>query len=92
MFAGVLATLVDLAGAQGSSEDLCGKCKRALKSIVSKLTCLQSLDALVHLKLPEGTMCAVLEQACDRRLWVASWQNSTDSACMLLATGSVCAT
>lgn len=45
-----------------SSEDLKTKCRRALKSIISKLTHLPALDALVHRPLPEGVMKMVLEQ------------------------------
>jgi hypothetical protein len=48
--------------AAGSSEDLATKCRRALKSVVAKLTALPALDALVHQALPEGIMKMVLEQ------------------------------
>lgn len=62
ILAGVLLTLVALEGAPGSSEDLSTKSRRALKSIVSKLTSLPALDALVHQQLPESVMKLVLEQ------------------------------
>jgi hypothetical protein len=39
------------------------QCQRALKGIVSKLTHLPALDAMVHRPLPEGIMKMVLEQA-----------------------------
>lgn len=45
-----------------SSEDLRTKCRRALKSIIGKLTHLPALDALVQRNLPEGVMKMVLEQ------------------------------
>jgi hypothetical protein len=48
--------------APGSSEDLATKCRRALKSVVAKLTALPALDALVHQALPEAIMRMVLEQ------------------------------
>lgn len=51
---GVLTTLVTLEGDAASSEDLKTKCRRALKSIIGKLTHLPALDALVHKPLPEG--------------------------------------
>lgn len=54
--------LVALESAQGSSEDLSTKCRRALKSVVAKLTSLPALDALVHQQLPESVMKMVLEQ------------------------------
>ncbi|KAI8475961.1 MAG: armadillo-type protein [Monoraphidium minutum] len=61
---GVLATLVALeAAAAAASEDLATKARRSLKSIVSKLSHLPALDALVHAPLPEGVMRLVLEQA-----------------------------
>lgn len=59
----VLMTLVTLEADSGSSEDLKTKCRRALKSIIAKLTHLPALDALVHRNLPEGVMKSVLEQA-----------------------------
>ncbi len=59
---GVLTTLVGLEGDSTSSEDLKTKCRRALKSIIGKLTHLPALDALVHRNLPEGVMKMVLEQ------------------------------
>jgi len=60
---GILAVLVSLEGDGSSSEDLKTKCRRALKSIIGKLTHLPALDALVHRPLPEGVMKMVLEQA-----------------------------
>lgn len=60
--AGVLLILVALESAPNSSEDLSTKCRRALKSIVAKLTSLPALDALVHQQLPESVMKMVLEQ------------------------------
>lgn len=60
--AGVLLSLVGMESAPGSSEDLATKCRRALKSVVAKLTALPALDALVHQALPEGIMRMVLEQ------------------------------
>lgn len=60
--AGVLTTLVTLESHPSSSEDLTTKCRRALKSIVAKLTHLPALDALVHQQLPESVMRMVLEQ------------------------------
>lgn len=67
MLPGVLLNLVALESATGSSEDLSTKCRRALKSIVAKLTSLPALDALVHQQLPESVMKMVLEQVmqCD---------------------------
>lgn len=62
LHAGVLLTLVFLESAPGSSEDLATKCRRALKSVVAKLTSLPALDALVHQQLPESVMKMVLEQ------------------------------
>ena len=59
---GILAVLVSLEGDGSSSEDLKTKCRRALKSIIGKLTHLPALDALVHRPLPEGVMKMVLEQ------------------------------
>ncbi|WIA21450.1 hypothetical protein OEZ85_000659 [Tetradesmus obliquus] len=59
---GVLLSLVGMESAPGSSEDLATKCRRALKSVVAKLTALPALDALVHQALPEGIMRMVLEQ------------------------------
>lgn len=61
--AGVLTTMVSLEADPRSSEDLKTKCRRALKSLVSKLTHLPALDALVHRTLPESVMKMVLEQA-----------------------------
>lgn len=55
-------TLVALEQHPGSSEDLTSKCRRALKALVPKLTCLPALDALVHQQLPESFMKLVLEQ------------------------------
>jgi hypothetical protein len=60
--AGVLLTLVALEQHPSSSEDLATKCRRALKAVVPKLTCLPALDALVHQQLPESVMKLVLEQ------------------------------
>jgi hypothetical protein len=59
---GVLGALVTLEAEPGGSEDLRTKCRRALKSIIGKLTHLPALDALVHRPLPEGVMKMVLEQ------------------------------
>lgn len=59
---GVLSVLVSLEGDASASEDLKTKCRRALKSIIGKLTHLPALDALVHRNLPEGVMKMVLEQ------------------------------
>ena len=59
---GVLSVLVGLEGDGSSSEDLKTKCRRALKSIIGKLTHLLAIDALVHRPLPEGVMKMVLEQ------------------------------
>ncbi len=59
---GVLLSLVAMESATGSSEDLSTKCRRALKSVVAKLTSLPALDALVHQQLPESVMKMVLEQ------------------------------
>lgn len=58
----MLLTLVALEQHPGSSEDLTSKCRRALKALVPKLTCLPALDALVHQQLPESAMKLVLEQ------------------------------
>jgi hypothetical protein len=59
---GVLSQLVSLEADTASSEDLRTKCRRALKSIIGKLTHLPALDALVHRNLPEAVMKMVLEQ------------------------------
>ncbi|EFJ51264.1 hypothetical protein VOLCADRAFT_109629 [Volvox carteri f. nagariensis] len=59
---GCLATLVSLESDGASSEDLKTKCRRALKSVIAKLTHLPALDALVHRALPESVMKMVLEQ------------------------------
>lgn len=59
---GVLMDLVDMEAAEESHEDLKTKCRRALKSVVGKLTHLPALDALVHKNMPEGVMMMVLEQ------------------------------
>jgi hypothetical protein len=61
---GVLASLVAMEADGGGSEDLRTKCRRALKSVIGKLTHLPALDALVHRPLPEGVMKMVLEQVC----------------------------
>lgn len=45
---GVLPLLVTLENDTHSSEDLKGKCRKALKAIVAKLTFMPALDALVH--------------------------------------------
>lgn len=45
---GVLMDLVDLEASESSNEDLKTKARRALKSIVGKLTHMQALDALVN--------------------------------------------
>jgi hypothetical protein len=58
----VLLSLVSLEQNPGSSEDLATKCRRALKAVVPKLTCLPALDALVHQQLPESVIKLVLEQ------------------------------
>lgn len=60
--AGVLLSLVSLEQNPGSSEDMATKCRRALKAVVPKLTCLPALDALVHQQLPESVIKLVLEQ------------------------------
>jgi hypothetical protein len=60
---GVLLSLVGLEADPNSSDDLKTKCRRALKSVVGKLTHLPALDALVHRDIPEGVMKLVLEQA-----------------------------
>ena len=44
-----------------SGEDLKAKCRRALKSVVQKLTYLPALDIMVHKELPEAVMKIVLE-------------------------------
>eukprot|EP00798_Chlamydomonas_sp_ICE-L_P009677 gene9677-8504_t len=59
---GVLMTLVNMEADSMSSDDLRTKCRRALKSIIGKLTHLPALDALVHRNLPEAVMKMVLEQ------------------------------
>jgi hypothetical protein len=59
---GVLLVLAALEADTASSEDLQTKARRALKAIVSKLTHLPALDALVHRDLPESIMKLVLEQ------------------------------
>ena len=59
---GVLTTMVTLEAEASSSEDLRTKCRRALKSVIAKLTHLPALDALVHRTLPESVMKMVLEQ------------------------------
>jgi hypothetical protein len=73
---GVLLSLVGMESAPGSSEDLATKCRRALKSVVAKLTALPALDALVHQALPEGIMRMVLEQVRPRSasLSLPVWQ------------------
>ena len=45
---GVLPLLVTLENDTHSTEDLKGKCRKALKAIVAKLTFMPALDALVH--------------------------------------------
>lgn len=45
---GVLPVLVTLENDTHSTEDLKGKCRKALKAIVAKLTFMPALDALVH--------------------------------------------
>lgn len=45
---GVLPLLVTLENDAHSTEDLKGKCRKALKAIVAKLTFMPALDALVH--------------------------------------------
>ncbi|KAK9808858.1 hypothetical protein WJX72_005235 [[Myrmecia] bisecta] len=59
---GVLPVIVTLENDDHSSDDLKTKCRKALKSIVAKLTHLPALDALVHRHLPESVMKMVLEQ------------------------------
>ena len=59
---GVLLVLSSLESAASSSEDLKTKARRALKAVVTKLTHLPALDALVQRDLPEGVMKVVLEQ------------------------------
>jgi hypothetical protein len=58
----VLSVLVSLESDSSSSEDLAVKCRRALKSIIAKLTHLPALDALVHMNMAENIMKIVLEQ------------------------------
>lgn len=71
---GVLLTLVSLDNAPARSEDLSNKCRRALKSIVAKLTVLPALDALVHQQqLQDSVMKLVLEQVC-HLIMVWYWQ------------------
>ena len=45
---GVLPLLVTIENDTRSSEDLKGKCRKALKAIVAKLIFMPALDALVH--------------------------------------------
>jgi hypothetical protein len=45
---GVLPLLVTIENDTHSTEDLKGKCRKALKAIVAKLTFMPALDALVH--------------------------------------------
>lgn len=45
---GVLPVLVTLENDAHSTEDLKGKCRKALKAVVAKLTFMPALDALVH--------------------------------------------
>ena len=45
---GVLPLLVTLENDAHSTEDLKGKCRKALKAVVAKLTFMPALDALVH--------------------------------------------
>jgi hypothetical protein len=83
----VLTTLVSLEGDSASSEDLKTKCRRALKSIIGKLTHLPALDALVHRPLPEGVMKMVLEQVGSNLLKLrktigASWLPSSTVLCI----------
>ncbi|DBA77500.1 hypothetical protein WJX77_001185 [Trebouxia sp. C0004] len=59
---GVLPLLVTIENDTQSGEDLKGKCRKALKAIVAKLTFMPALDALVHRQLPESIMKMVLEQ------------------------------
>ena len=69
---GVLPLLVTLENDTHSSEDLKGKCRKALKAIVAKLTFMPALDALVHRSaaLPHCPLpCSVCLCPCD---WVQS--------------------
>lgn len=59
---GVLLVLASLENDPSSSEDLKTKARRSLKAVVSKLTHLPALDALVQRELPEAVMKSVLEQ------------------------------
>ncbi len=49
---GVLPLLATIENDTHSSEDLKGKCRKALKAIVAKLTFMPALDALVHRSAP----------------------------------------
>jgi len=61
--AGVLPKLVFTLVVSESSDDLKTKCKRSLKFIVEKLTCMKSLDKLLQERnLPEGIVKYVLQQ------------------------------
>lgn len=57
-----LDTLAACEAATSASEDLRCKARRALKSIVSKLTLLPALSSLVHHNLPEVVMRCLLDQ------------------------------
>ena len=56
---GVLPLLVTLENDAHSSEDLKGKCRKALKAVVAKLTFMPALDALVHRSGPSLLMLAL---------------------------------
>jgi hypothetical protein len=73
--------------APGSSEDLATKCRRALKSVVAKLTALPALDALVHQALPEAIMRMVLEQV--RPLLLTAVYNNVRAATAAAAGAAV---
>ena len=57
---GVLPLLVTLENDAHSTEDLKGKCRKALKAVVAKLTFMPALDALVH---RSGTPLLMLDHA-----------------------------
>jgi hypothetical protein len=59
---GALATLANYEGLASASDDLRTKCSRALKGIITHLSHLPALDALVRRPLPEAVMKVVLQQ------------------------------
>ena len=72
---GVLPVLVTLENDTHSTEDLKGKCRKALKAIVAKLTFMPALDALVHRSVPPlQTACLCLFITCLQPL---QWQDDT---------------